>query len=100
MSKKIVVVGGGISGLSAAWWLNKDGHDILVLDKNSEPGGVMESISTDHFLFDRGPNSGLETSPLIKQLVEEIGLQDEFIYANQKGNKRYILRNNTLHPFR
>jgi len=98
MSKKIVVLGAGISGLTAAYWLHKDGFDVRVLDKNSEAGGVMESVFMDGFLFDRGPNSGLETSPLIKQLVDETGLQDQFVYANQKGNKRYILRDNILHP--
>jgi protoporphyrinogen/coproporphyrinogen III oxidase len=98
MSKKIVILGAGISGLAAAYWLYKDGFEVLVLDKSSEAGGVMESVMSGHFLFDRGPNSGLETSPLIKQLVEETKLQEEFIYANPKGNKRYILRNNALHP--
>jgi protoporphyrinogen/coproporphyrinogen III oxidase len=98
MNKKTVILGGGISGLAAAYWLYRDGYDVEVMDKNNEPGGVMESVSTGHYLFDRGPNSGLETSPLIKKLVEETGLQEEFIYANSKGNKRYILRNNILHP--
>jgi protoporphyrinogen/coproporphyrinogen III oxidase len=98
MSKKIIVLGAGISGLATAYWLNKQGYDITILDKNSEPGGVMESIASKDFLFDRGPNSGLETSPLIKQLVEESGIQDEFVYANSKGDKRYILRDNILHP--
>jgi protoporphyrinogen/coproporphyrinogen III oxidase len=98
MSKKIIVIGAGISGLSTAYWLFKNGYDVTVIDKNNDPGGVMESYYENSFLFDRGPNSGLETSPLIKQLVEESGLQEDFLYANSKGNKRYILRNNTLHP--
>ena len=98
MSKKIVVLGAGISGLATAYWIYKNGLDVEVIDKNPEPGGVMESVFMDGFLFDRGPNSGLETSPLIKQLVEDSGLQDQFVYANQKGNKRYIFRNAELHP--
>ncbi len=59
MKKKIIVLGAGISGLAAAWWLHKDGYDVTVLDKNREAGGVMESIIQDNSLFDRGPNSGL-----------------------------------------
>jgi protoporphyrinogen/coproporphyrinogen III oxidase len=98
MSSKTVVIGGGISGLTAAYWLNRNGFDVEVLDKNSDPGGVMESYLENGYLFDRGPNSGLETSPLIQQLVQETDLKDEFLYANQKGNKRYILRDNILHP--
>ncbi len=98
MSKKIVVLGAGISGLSTAYLLHKNGYDVTVLEKNKEAGGSMESSVEKGFLFDKGPNSGLETSPLIKQLVDEIGLTDEMVYANKEGGKRYILRNEELHP--
>ncbi|HZW38561.1 MAG TPA: protoporphyrinogen oxidase [Ignavibacteriaceae bacterium] len=97
MNKKVVIVGSGISGLAAAYWLKKSGYDVLVIDKNKAPGGVMESAFQNGFMFDKGPNSGLETSPLIKEIVDDLGLSDKFVYANDKGNKRYILRNNTLH---
>ena len=95
---KIVIIGAGISGLTIAYLLNKLGYDITVLEKKKEPGGSIETSFEKGFLFDRGPNSGLETHPLIGQLVEELGLQNELVYANKEGNKRYILRNNELHP--
>jgi oxygen-dependent protoporphyrinogen oxidase len=97
-SKKIVILGAGISGLATAYQLDKNGFDVTVLEKKKEAGGSMESVFENGFLFDRGPNSGLETTPLIGQLVEELGLQDQLVYASKKGNKRYILRNNQLHP--
>jgi oxygen-dependent protoporphyrinogen oxidase len=97
MSKKITVLGGGISGLAASYWLFKAGYDVVVLEKNSEVGGAMESINENGYLFDSGPNSGLETTPLISQLVNEVGLSNEFIYANPVGDKRYVLRDNKLH---
>ncbi|MHB1686364.1 MAG: protoporphyrinogen oxidase [Ignavibacteriaceae bacterium] len=96
--KKIVILGAGISGLATAYWLHKDGYDVTVLEKKNEVGGSMESVWENGFMFDRGPNSGLETSPLIGTLVEELGLQDQLIYASREGNKRYILRNNQIHP--
>ncbi len=98
MNKKIVILGAGISGLATAHLLNKNGYDITVLEKNDVVGGSMHSISKNGYLIDLGPNSGLETTPLIGQLVEDLNLQDELIYASKKGNKRYILRNNQLHP--
>ncbi|HPI36533.1 MAG TPA: protoporphyrinogen oxidase [Ignavibacteriaceae bacterium] len=97
MDKKVVILGAGISGLTTGYWLKKSGFDVTILEKRIEPGGSMESVIENGFLFDRGPNSGLETSPLVSQLVEELGLKNEFIYANKKGNKRYILRNGELH---
>ncbi|MFZ0453657.1 MAG: protoporphyrinogen oxidase [Ignavibacteriaceae bacterium] len=97
-AKKIVTLGAGISGLAASYLLHKNGFDITILEKKKEAGGSMESVFENNFLFDRGPNSGLETTPLIGQIVEELGLKDQMVYANKKGNKRYILRNNQLYP--
>jgi oxygen-dependent protoporphyrinogen oxidase len=94
---KITVLGAGISGLATAFWLNKDGFDITVLELKNEPGGSMVTRREDGFLIDYGPNSGLETTPLIGQIVEEVGLKGQIIYAQDKANKRYILRNNQLH---
>ncbi len=98
MNKKILVLGAGISGLTTAYWLHKEGYDVTVLEKKDEVGGSMESFWENGYLFDRGPNSGLETSPLIKTLVDDLNLNNQFIYASKAGNKRYILRDNHLHP--
>ena len=94
--KKIVVIGAGISGLTSAYLLNKEDFDVTVLESRERVGGSIESISENGFLFDRGPNSALETTPIISQLVDELNLKDEFVYANKQGNKRYILRDGKL----
>lgn len=96
MSKKIIIIGAGISGLTTAYWLNKEGYDVTILEADSEPGGSMRTEFHDRFLIDFGPNSGLETTPLIRKIVDEIGFSDKMIYANESSNKRYILRNNQL----
>ena len=70
-NKKIVVLGAGISGLATAYWLQKDGFDVHILESKNEPGGSMETTSENGFLMDFGPNSGLETTPLISKLAEE-----------------------------
>ncbi len=98
MHKKIIILGAGISGLAAAYHLDKDGINVTVLEKNNEPGGAMISRREGDYLVDYGPNSGLETTPLIREIVDEIGLSNEMIYANEEGNKRYILRDNQLNP--
>ncbi len=95
--KKVVIIGAGISGLTAAHILHKVGYDVTVLEKNKKVGGSIETVTENGFLFDRGPNSALETTPLISQLVDELNLKNQLVYADKAGNKRYILRNNQLH---
>jgi protoporphyrinogen/coproporphyrinogen III oxidase len=98
MKKKVVVLGAGISGLTIAYLLNKDGYDVTVLEKKDGPGGSIETKTEADYLFDRGPNSGLETHPLIGQIVNELGLQNELVYASREAIRRYILRNGRLYP--
>jgi oxygen-dependent protoporphyrinogen oxidase len=98
MSKKVVVLGAGISGLTPAYFLAKDGYEVMVLEKKREVGGSIETIKEKGFLFDRGPNSGLETTPVLSKLVSELKLEDELVYANKEASVRYILRDNMLHP--
>jgi len=95
-SKKVIIIGAGISGLTTAYLLHKEGYNVTVLEKNDRVGGTIETITEKGFLFDRGPNSALETTPIISQLVEELNLKEELVYANKEGNTRYVLRNNQL----
>lgn len=95
---KIAILGGGISALTAAFQLEKSGYSAVIFEQNSEPGGSMITRNEEGYLLDFGPNSGLETTPLIAEIVNEIGMADEMVYANEKGNKRYILKNGKLIP--
>ena len=96
--KKIVIIGAGISGLTKAYWLSKSGHKVTVLEARDVVGGSMRTIRKSGYLIDLGPNSGLETTPYIGKMVEDLGLKNNFIYANEEGNIRYILKNNELLP--
>jgi oxygen-dependent protoporphyrinogen oxidase len=94
---KVVIIGAGISGLTATHILHKVGYDVTVLERNDKVGGSIETVLEGGMMFDRGPNSALETTPIIAQLVEELNLKDQFVYANKEGNKRYILKDGKLH---
>ncbi len=98
MSKKVAIIGAGISGLTTAYFLAKNGFDVTVLEKKREVGGSIETVKEKGFLFDRGPNSGLETTPVLSKLVSDLKLEDDLVYANKEASKRYILRDNMLHP--
>ncbi len=96
--EEVVIIGAGITGLTTAYWLKKEGFKVKILEASNDVGGNIKTIKHKDFIFDTGPNSGLETTQLISQLVNELNLQDEFIYADKSANKRYILRNDILHP--
>jgi len=93
----ITIIGAGISGLSTAYWLNQSGFKINLLESNKAVGGTIKSKRERDYLIDFGPNSGLETTPLISELVNALKIEQELVYANDKANKRYILKNNKLY---
>lgn len=97
-SSRITIIGGGISGLTTAWWLKKKGFTVTLFEKDSTVGGTMKTIQKDGWLIETGPNSALETTPLFKTLFTDLGINDELVYANPAGKNRYILRNGKLHP--
>jgi len=93
----VTIIGAGISGLSTAYWFAKDGYSVRVLEKSDRPGGSIQTTEKDGFLIEHGPNSGMETNPLIGQLVEDLDLEDQMIYANDEANNRYIVKDGELH---
>ena len=95
--KKIAVVGAGISGLSSAYWLDKSGWDVSLFDKNTQCGGTIVTEKEDGFLIDYGPNSTLETSETLSELIRELGIEDQKVYGSEESNNRYIIRDGQLH---
>ncbi len=73
MMKKVVVIGAGLGGLSAAIRLQKAGYQVTILEQNGKTGGKANEISEGGFRFDTGPS--LLTMPfVIEQLFQEAGL--------------------------
>lgn len=56
LAKKVIVIGSGFSGLSAACSLAQKGYDVTILEKNSMPGGRARKFETQGFTFDMGPS--------------------------------------------
>ncbi len=92
----VVVVGAGLSGLTVAFRLAQQGFRLLVIESAARPGGVIGSVRRDGALFERGPNSGLDTTPLVNELLAAAGIAGERIDAEAAAAKRYILRNGRL----
>ena len=56
MKKKVIVIGSGFAGLSAAASLAQKGYDVTVLEKNESPGGRASQYAQEGFVFDMGPS--------------------------------------------
>lgn len=93
-SHTVIVIGAGISGLACAYALKKRGIDVLVLEANGSPGGMIRSISENGYLFETGPQS-FSTTLVLSALLEELNLASELVTAPPRA-PRYILVNNQL----
>jgi phytoene dehydrogenase-like protein len=90
--RRMIVVGAGISGLTAGAYLLRGGHEVLVLEKTPRCGGLVSSFQKEGFLFDTGPrafgNAGILVPmledlnirlPLVKGLVST-GIREEIVH--------------------
>jgi len=93
-----VIIGAGISGLATAAWLDAAGVQVLVLESAPQVGGVMRSERHDDFVVETGPNSLLETTSHIGELIAQAGITDQVVYPDSVANRRYILREGKILP--
>ena len=92
MPKKIVVVGGGISGLTAAYTLLKEGCDVTLFEKKEEGGGAIRTGKEEGYLFEYGPNSTMNSNDEIDGLCKSLGLEGERVFGSAASKRRYVVR--------
>lgn len=95
MTKKVCIIGGGVSGLAAAFLLKRIGYEVTLFEKSERVGGNIESVRIDGFLIEYAPNSLLK-SPRLVDLIRELELDAEVLAADAANNKRYVLQNGKL----
>ena len=91
-------VGGGISGLSAAYYLTRAGVPVTLIEREARLGGVMQTDSIEGCTLELGPDSFLAAKPWALDLIRELGLAGEVISSNDHLRKSYILRHGRLVP--
>jgi protoporphyrinogen/coproporphyrinogen III oxidase len=98
MSSDVIVVGAGLSGLVTAYRLQRAGLDVHVLEAAARPGGVIGSVRRNGVLYECGPNSGLDTTPAINALLDDLGIRAQRIDGSAASSRRYVVRGGRLLP--
>jgi protoporphyrinogen/coproporphyrinogen III oxidase len=99
---RVVVVGGGITGLAAAFTLQDEAAragqplDLTVLEAGPCAGGHVQTTRVDGFLIEAGPNGFLSREPHTLALIEGLGLTARLVEARPEARRRYILRGGRL----
>jgi len=95
--RSIAIIGGGITGLTAAWRLHRAGYKITLFEKNLMVGGAITTTAKDGWLIEGGPNS-LQETPEVAALVHDLGLTGQRALADTSAKKRFIVRGGRLVP--
>lgn len=97
--KRVVIVGGGITGLATAHALEKAGAGVHVrlLEAGPRLGGNLVTLRHNGFIIDGGPDSWVATKPHATRLAKEVGLGDELIGTKPDTRKVYIVWQRQLH---
>ncbi len=91
--KDVLIVGGGITGLTLAWALGERGIDTQVLEMRPHAGGNIRTLRLDNYLIDLGPNSLLERPGQgLAQILDALSLRPHVVEANPIASRRYVSR--------
>lgn len=100
---KIIILGGGISGLATAWYCQKRYPEaqITLLEKKEALGGWIQTRRDGGFLFEEGPRTfPWNRSSHLRELIQELGLENELIFSLPEGRARYLWQQNKLRSLR
>jgi protoporphyrinogen/coproporphyrinogen III oxidase len=95
---KALIIGGGISGLSAAYYLSKAGIRPTLLERRPRVGGVIQTSVQQGCVLEEGPDGFMAAKPWAMNLIRELGLADQVIGSNDHSRVTYIVRKGKLIP--
>lgn len=93
----VIVVGGGISGLTTAWHLQQAGVDVLLLEAKDRVGGCTRTESRDGFLLEKGPFNLIVRDPAFEAMLDKLQGEVRVVSASLSAKKRFIYRHGQLH---
>ncbi len=97
-SNPSIIIGGGISGLSAAFYLARRGLPSILIDPAPSLGGVIQTRNVAGCLLEGGPDSFLSAKPEAMTLIRELGLESEVIGSNDHQRLTWIVKRGRMVP--
>ena len=94
---ELLIIGGGIAGLSAAFEAKKRGVSFVLVEAKPQFGGIIRTESENGFTIDAGPDAILTQKPAGIQLCQELGLSDRLM-STKPPRTAFVMRNGSLHP--
>jgi protoporphyrinogen/coproporphyrinogen III oxidase len=88
----VAIIGAGITGLTAGFRLHRLGVPVTVYESSDHAGGVIRSLRQDGYLAEFGPNTLLDTSPKIREIIREANLTNRLMHSDPKASNRYLVR--------
>jgi oxygen-dependent protoporphyrinogen oxidase len=98
MDAPVAIIGGGISGLSTAYYLAKAGVSSTLIEARPRLGGVIQSEHVEGCVIEAGPDSFLSMKPAAMDLIRELGLAGEVIGSNDHLRVTYVWKGGRLVP--
>jgi oxygen-dependent protoporphyrinogen oxidase len=95
---RVVIVGGGISGLATAYYLSKAGVPSTILESRPRLGGVIQTEQIDDCTLEAGPDSFLSAKPAALDLIRDLGLSADVIGSNDHLRVTFVKKNGRLVP--
>lgn len=98
MSKKVAIIGAGITGLASAYYLKhyKPDVDVTIFEATNRPGGKIQTYRNEGYTIELGPESYLGRKTIMTDIAKDIGLGDDLI-TNETGQS-FIFAKNKLYP--
>jgi phytoene dehydrogenase-like protein len=77
-NKKVIIVGGGMAGLTAAAYLTRDDFNVLLLEKNERTGGLVHTFEQNGFFYDSGPRAFVN-SGMVQPILRDLGISGDYL---------------------
>lgn len=96
--REVIIIGGGISGLTAAYTLTKAGRPVTLIEREPVLGGLLQTRLIEGCVVEGGPDSFLAAKPAATELIHEVGLGADLIGSNDHQRVTYIRRHGRMVP--